>query len=145
MLVLDAARLDRQQQEIAGLPVDPLAVDDRIALADDHVDDEAALVAVLAGLGLEIVREHAPVLQRRVLVDLRIEVIHQPALPGQEELPVGRLHHDLAGLLPFQKFPPAADEDFVGRLRDRAPLALARAFDFGHRSDSFLLARAGRL
>src|SRR5829696_4501033 len=138
MLMLDAAWLDRQQQQIPGRPVDPLPVDDRITRADDHIDDEPALVAVLAGLRLEIVREYPPVLQGGVLMNLRIEVIHQTALPRQEELPVGRLHHDLSGLLPFQKFPPAADENFVGRLGDRAPLALARSLHFGHRFNSFI-------
>src|SRR6476646_5289268 len=33
VLVLDATRLDRQQQEIAGLPIDPFAVNNGIALA----------------------------------------------------------------------------------------------------------------
>src|SRR5262245_38930757 len=60
MLVLDAARLDRQEQKVAGLPVNALAVDHGIALAGDHIDHEPALVPMLAGLGLEIVREHAP-------------------------------------------------------------------------------------
>src|SRR5262245_41669500 len=62
VLVLDTAWLDRQEQEITGLPVDALAVDHRIAFAGDHVDDEATLVPVLAGLGLEVVRDHTPVL-----------------------------------------------------------------------------------
>src|SRR5262245_19724338 len=65
-------------------------------------------------------------------MDLRIEVVHQPALPGDVELAVRRLHHHLAGFLPFQEFAPAADEHLVRRLRDRAPFAFTRAFDFGH-------------
>ena len=56
MLVFDAAALQRQQHEIALLPIDALAVDHRIALAVDHVDHEAALVAVLAGLRADLVR-----------------------------------------------------------------------------------------
>src|SRR4051812_1352171 len=65
VLVLDAFRLHRQQHEIAFLPRPLLTVDDRIALALEHVDDEAALVDVLAGLGADVVDEHAPLLQRR--------------------------------------------------------------------------------
>src|SRR3954470_1303011 len=75
-------------------------------------------------------------------MNLRIEVIHQPALPRQEELPVGRLDHDLSGLLPLEKFPPAANENFVGRFGDRSPLALACPFDFGPRSVSFVIRHA---
>src|ERR1700681_1190130 len=86
---------------------------------------------------LEIMGEHAPVLQRRILVDLGIEMIHQAALARQEELPVGRLDHDLSGILPLEKFLAAADERFIGRLRDRTPLALACSLDLGHRG--FLL------
>src|SRR5262249_61006324 len=110
MLVLDAARLDREEQKIARLPIDTFAVDHGISLADDHVDDEAALVAMLAGLGLEVVREHAPVLQRCILMDLRIEMIHQPALPRDVELAVGGLQHHLPGLLPLQELAPAVYE-----------------------------------
>src|SRR5438477_2369242 len=46
MLMLDAGRFHREQDEIAFFPVLPLAVHDRIALALDHVDHEAALVAM---------------------------------------------------------------------------------------------------
>ena len=58
MLVRDAALLDRQQQQVARLPVDALIVDDRPALALDDVDHEPALMAVLARLVDERVREH---------------------------------------------------------------------------------------
>jgi len=40
----------------------------------------------------------------------RIEMIHQPALPRDVELAVGRLHHHLAGLLPSRNSLSAADE-----------------------------------
>src|SRR5262249_35974874 len=49
MLMLDAAGLHRQQHQIALLPVLALALDDRIALALEDIDDEAALVTMLAG------------------------------------------------------------------------------------------------
>src|SRR5262249_41035322 len=62
VLVLDAARLHRQQHEVAFLPVLALALDDRISLALEHVDDEAALVAMLAGARLDVMDEHAPLL-----------------------------------------------------------------------------------
>src|SRR5215470_7377113 len=65
-------------------------------------------------------------------MDLGIEVIHQPALPGDVELAVRWLHHHLASLLPLQELAPAADENLVRRFGDRAPLALARAFNLGH-------------
>src|SRR5580704_18542069 len=53
MLELDAAGLHRQQDEIALLPVLALAVDDGIALAFEHIDDEPALVHMLARAGLD--------------------------------------------------------------------------------------------
>jgi hypothetical protein len=39
VLVLDAFLAQRQQDEIARLPIDALAVDDRVAPAPDDVDD----------------------------------------------------------------------------------------------------------
>src|SRR5947207_604925 len=81
MLMFDAAGLDRKQEQVSGLPVHPFAVHHRISPTRDHVNDKSALMTMLAGLGLEIVREDAPVLQWGVLVNLRIEVIHEPALP----------------------------------------------------------------
>src|SRR5260370_6129793 len=70
-----------------------------------------------------------------ILVDVGIEMVPQAVLGSQKELPVGRLDHDLSGILPLEKFLAAADEYLIGRLGDRAPLALARAFILGHRSD----------
>src|SRR5262245_64227203 len=93
-------------------------------------------MAMLAGLGLEVVREHAPILQRRVLMDLWIEVIHQPALPGDVKLAIGWLHHHLAGFLPLQELAPAADENLVCRLVLDTKIALACAFNLGHRGYS---------
>src|SRR5688500_8154160 len=46
--VLYPVFLDRQQQQVAGLPLDDLVVDLAVALALDDVDDQAPLVAVLA-------------------------------------------------------------------------------------------------
>jgi hypothetical protein len=37
-------------------------------------------------------------------------MIHQAALPRQEELPVGRLDRALAGILALEKFLAVADE-----------------------------------
>ena len=62
MLVLDAARRHRQKDEIAFLPILALAVDDRIALTFQHVDQKAALMAVLAGNGFDFVHEDPPVI-----------------------------------------------------------------------------------
>ena len=60
MLVLHLVRMQRQQHEVAFLPVEAFALDDGIAFALQHVDHQAALVAVLAGLGADLVGEHAP-------------------------------------------------------------------------------------
>src|SRR5262249_26909034 len=73
MLMLDAAGLHRQQHEVALLPVLALAFDHRITLAFEHVDDEPALVAMLAGARFDVVDEDAPVLQRRVFERDRVE------------------------------------------------------------------------
>src|SRR5689334_11476585 len=67
VLVLHAAGLDRQQDQIAALPIEPLPVADGIALALDDVDDEAPLMAVFARARAQLVRENVPVFQHRVV------------------------------------------------------------------------------
>src|SRR5258708_29653036 len=64
MLVLDAGGFHRQQDEIALLPILALAVDDGIAPAFEHVDDEAALMAVLAPSRPDVLPGDPPMLPR---------------------------------------------------------------------------------
>ena len=47
VLVFAPLRLDREQQQVAGLPFQLLAIHLRVPFAFDHVDDDATLVPVL--------------------------------------------------------------------------------------------------
>src|SRR6185312_11446517 len=97
MLVLDAAGLHRQKDEIALFPLPALAFDDRITLAGDDVDDESALMAVLAGFRPQLVREDDPLLQRRFRKDLMVEVIPDPALARKFDVALALADDDRAG------------------------------------------------
>src|ERR1700722_12268898 len=88
MLMLDPFGLHRQQDEIALLPILALAVDDGIAPALQQVDDQAALMPVLARSRSDVVNEDAPMLQRRVLEGHGIEIEEKLALTGLEPLAV---------------------------------------------------------
>src|SRR6266568_9502137 len=57
MLVLDAAGFHRQQHKITFLPVLALTFHDRIALAFQDIDDEPALMAMLARARLDVMDE----------------------------------------------------------------------------------------
>src|SRR5581483_11405812 len=70
----------------------------RAALAIKHEQHQPALVAVLAGLTLDVVDEHDPIVQSRVeLGVLRIEVVLDMTLAVALELTVGAADEHLAG------------------------------------------------
>src|SRR5215208_1238125 len=133
MLVLDSAWLHRQQHEITLLPIFALALDDGVALAFQHVDDEPALMSMFAGARLDVMDEHAPLLQRRVLEGYRIEKELQLALPRLEPLLLGAVDHRRTGEVALGQRLALRHHPLIGIVFDRRPLALAHAFDFSHR------------
>src|SRR5262245_28018316 len=136
VLVLDAAGLHRQQHQVAFLPILAFAFDDRIALAFEHVDDEPALVAVLARAGLDVMDEDAPLLQRRLLERHRVEKELELALPRLEPFLPGAVDHHGSGEIALGERFALRHHALIGVVPERRPLALAHAFDFSHCSCS---------
>src|SRR6266567_1227884 len=132
MLVLDPARLHRQQHEIALLPILPFAIDDGIALAFENVDDETALVPMLSRSRLDVMDEDAPMLQRRILERHRIEIEPQPALTGLEPFAIFPAEDDRPGQIAFRQLLALAHDALIGIVLDRRALALPQPFDFSH-------------
>src|SRR5882757_9748640 len=136
MLVLDASGFHRQQDEIAFLPILALAVDDGIALAFEDVDDEAALMPVLARSRLDVVQEDTPMLQRGVLERHRIEIEQKLALTRLEPLAILHADDDRSGQVARGELLSLAHDALVRIVADRRPLALPHPFEFSHRSST---------
>src|SRR5262249_14490627 len=132
VLVLDLVWIERQQHQVALLPIDTLAFHDRIALAVEHVDDEPALVAVPSGLGANLVCEYAPLQERHILVEARIEEEPQPSLARHEPLPLRLLDHDRPVRVALGLLAAILQGALVGIVLQRWALPLARAFELGH-------------
>ncbi|HKT18946.1 MAG TPA: hypothetical protein VJR47_12945 [Stellaceae bacterium] len=126
---LDAFLAQRQENEVAFFPVAALAIDHGIALAVENVDDEAALVPVLARNGADLVREDDPVLERRVL-DSRAEVVAQSSLARQLLRTLGDLADDAAECVAIGPLAAALQHDLVDILLRRFPLAQSRSLEF---------------
>src|SRR5262245_368092 len=141
MLVLDSFGLHGQQHQVAFLPVLALAIDHRIALAFEHVDHETALVAMLAGARLDVVDEHAPLLQRRLLERHRIEEVLELALARLEPFLLGAVDHHGPGEIALGERLALRHHPLVWVFFKRRPLALAHAFDFSHCSAPHALGR----
>src|SRR5512142_103672 len=82
MLVLDAAGLDRQRDEIAFFPVVPFAVRDRVAFPFQYINGHAPLVAVLAGLAANLLRKNPPLLEHGVGIHIGVKKIADSSLTG---------------------------------------------------------------
>src|SRR5581483_8388334 len=61
VLMLDAAGLDRQEDDVAGLPVGPATIADRVAPPLRHEQGQPALVDVHPAVGVDLVAEADPV------------------------------------------------------------------------------------
>src|SRR5262249_9402030 len=120
-------------------PILALAFHDRIALALEHVDDEPALVAMLARARLDVVDEHAPLLQRCLLERDRIEKELELALARLEPLLPGAVDDHGAGEIAFGERLALGHHALIGIVLERRPLALTDAFDFSHLYCSFFL------
>src|SRR5262249_19588655 len=125
-------RLHRQQHEIAFLPVLALAFHDRITLALEHVDDEPALVAMLARARLDVMDKHAPLLQRRILERHRIEKVPELTLTRLEPFLLGAVDDHGSGEIALGERLALRHHALIGIVLERRPLALAHAFDFSH-------------
>ena len=129
MLVFHAALTHRQEQEVSLFPIDPFAMHDGIAAAVDDVDDQPALVAMLAGLRPHLVGEYRPMPERRVF-DTGIEVEAQPALPRHVLRAISVFDDDAARHLPFGKLPVQPHLQLVRIGLRLLPFPSPRTLDF---------------
>src|SRR3990170_4518548 len=89
MLVLAASWLDRENDQITGLPIVPNPVYDGIACAFRHEDAQPSLVDMLAGVPDNVLLEDMPSRRRQLVPEAHVAEPPQPALPC--DLPFGFL------------------------------------------------------
>src|SRR4030095_8725046 len=107
MLVLDAARLQRQEQQVARFPIMALTVDFRPSLAFDNINDQAALMTVFSRVNFDVLDKNIPIVQHGLW-----------CLAAIARWPHVMFHQGLARHDPRQFF--ATDDD----LASKRPLAL---------------------
>src|SRR5215212_5662885 len=132
VLMLDAARLHRQQDKIAFFPVPALTIDDGIAFSFHDEDQEPALMHMPPRLGGDRMDEDPPLLQRRLLERDRVHVEFQLALPRLEHVAVFRADHHRALEVALLQLGALAQHRLVRIVLDRRAFPLFRPFHFSH-------------
>src|SRR5262245_21002105 len=100
MLMAGAARLDRQQEQIARLPLQHDIVGFGPALAFHDINDDSAWVTVAARLVLDEMFEHSPGSDRGV-VDQRTQIVFEEPLPRRLVCQLVASYQDRARALAF--------------------------------------------
>src|SRR5581483_4032514 len=119
VLVVEAARDDREQDGVLGAPVEAMAVHDAVPVSLDAEDRDASLVRMAAARHAGVVaHEHDP-LREGELLELRHDVELARALTAVDHRHVGPLDVDLAVMRALVEFLPAHEEALVVARRDR--------------------------
>src|SRR5579875_3071959 len=117
VLMLDAAGFHGQEDEVALFPIPALALHDRVPLTFDHIDDEPTLVSVLPRLRPQFVREDDPLLERRLLVHLMVEVVANTSLPRELDVAITLSDYDGTGFVALHPLFIKAEHPIVDPLR----------------------------